>query len=67
MPLPRSSDDGFVLPALAIALLSVALGGGAAVVAVDSVVSSYGSNDQVAVQTGPKDVLDPARVITYGG
>jgi hypothetical protein len=67
MPLPRSSDDGFVLPALAIALLSLALGGGAAVVAVSSVVSSYGSDDNVAVQTGPKDVLDPARVITYGG
>jgi hypothetical protein len=67
MPLPRPADDGFVLPTLAIALLSLALGGGAAVVAVSSVVSSYGSDDQVAVQTGPKDVLDPARIITYGG
>ena len=67
MPLPRSSDDGFVLPRLAIALLSLALGGSAAVVAVSSVVSSYGSDDNVAVQTGPKDVLDPAKVIPYGG
>jgi len=67
MPLPRPSDAGFVMPTLAIAILSLLLGGGAAVVAVESVVSSYGSNDQVAVQTGPKDVLDPARVITYGG
>ena len=67
MSLPRPSDAGFTMPTLAIALLSLVLGGGAAVIAVESVVSSYGSNDQVAVQTGPKDVLDPARVITYGG
>jgi hypothetical protein len=67
MRLTRRADDGFVLPTLAIALLSLALGGGAAVVAVDAVVSSYGSNDQVAVQTGPKDVLDPSLVISYGG
>jgi len=55
------------MPTLAIAILSLLLGGGAAVVAVDSVVSSYGSNDQAAIQTGPKDVLDPGQVITYGG
>lgn len=67
MPLPRPSSAGFVLPTLAIALLSLALGGGAAVVAVQAVVSSFGANDQVAVQTGPKDVLDPQSVITYGG
>lgn len=67
MPLHRRSADGFVMPTLAIALLSLALGGGAAVLAVDAVVSSYGSNDQVAVQTGPKDVLDPGLVISYGG
>jgi len=67
MPLHRHAADGFVLPTLAIALLSLALGGGAAVLAVDAVVSSYGSNDQVAVQTGPKDVLDPGTVISYGG
>jgi len=67
MPLPRPSDAGFAMPTLAIAILSLLLGGGAAVVAVDSVVSSYGSNDQAAIQTGPKDVLDPGQVITYGG
>jgi hypothetical protein len=67
MPLPRRADDGFVLPTIAIALLSLALGGGAAVVAVNAVVSSYGANDQVAVQTGPKDVVDPGAVISYGG
>jgi hypothetical protein len=67
MHLPRRVDEGFVLPTLAIALLSLVLGGGAAVVAVQSVVNSYGANDQVAVQTGPKNVLDPSQVITYGG
>jgi hypothetical protein len=67
MQLARRTDDGFVLPTLAIALLSLVLGGGAAVVAVDAVVSSYGSNDKVAVQTGPKDVIDPGTVIGYGG
>jgi hypothetical protein len=67
MQLPRRVDEGFVLPTLAIALLSLVLGGGAAVVAVQSVVDSYGANDQVAVQTGPKNVLDPSQVITYGG
>jgi hypothetical protein len=67
MPLPRRSDAGFVLPTLAVALLTLVLGGGAAIVAVSSVVSSYGSNDQVAVQTGPKDVLAPEEIISYGG
>lgn len=67
MSLPRRADAGSVVPTLAIGLLSLALGVGAAVVAVNSVVASYGSNDQVAIQTGPKDVLDPASVITYGG
>ncbi|HEY5246985.1 MAG TPA: hypothetical protein VIJ15_00840 [Dermatophilaceae bacterium] len=67
MSLHRRADDGFIVPTIAIALLSLLLGGGAAVVAVQSVVNSYGSNDKVAVQTGPKDVLDPTQVITYGG
>lgn len=67
MPLTRRDDAGFVVPTLVIAFLSLVLGGGAAVVAVGAVVASYGSNDQVAVQTGPKDVLDPASVIPYGG
>ena len=67
MQLPRHADEGFVLPTLAIALLSLVLGGGCAVIAVQAVVNSYGANDQVAVQTGPKNVLDPTAVITYGG
>lgn len=67
MPLPRRDDAGFVVPKLAIGLLSLLLGGGAAIAAVSAVISSYGSDDQAAIQTGPKDVLDPAAVITYGG
>lgn len=67
MSLHRGADEGFVLPALAVGLLSLLLGGGAAVVAVSSVVDSFGSNDQVAVQTGPKDVLAPTEIISYGG
>jgi len=67
MLLPRRSDAGFATPMLAIALLSLVLGGGAAFAAVSSVVSSYGSDDQAAVKTGPKDVVDPQRIFTYGG
>ena len=67
MKLPRRADEGFVVPTLAIALLSLLLGGGAAVLAVQAVVNSYGANDQVAVQTGPHNPLDPTAVITYGG
>ena len=46
MSLSRPPDAGFVVPTLVIGILSLLLGGGAAVVAVESVVSSYGSNDQ---------------------
>ena len=67
MPQLRRSDQGFVASSLAIALISLLLGTGAAVVAVKSVVTSYGANDTVAVQTGPSSPVDPAKVITYGG
>ena len=67
MPQLRRSDQGFVASSLAIALISLLLGTGAAVVAVKSVVTSYGANDTVAVQTGPSGPVDPAKVITYGG
>lgn len=60
-------DAGFVKPLLAVALLSMALGGGAAVVAVSSVVNSYGADDQTAVQTGLKDIVPPDQIISYGG
>ena len=67
MPQPRRSDQGLVATSLAIAVISVLMGAGAAVLAVKSVVNSYGANDQVAVQTGPSSPVDPGKVITYGG
>lgn len=67
MSLRRRDDTGFVTPLLAVALLSMVLGGGAAVVAVSSVVNSYGADDQTAVQTGLKDIVPPDQIISYGG
>ena len=67
MPLHLRSDAGLIPSTLAIALLSLLLGGGAAILAVKTVVNSYGANDQVAVQTGPGNVLDPGKIIPYGG
>lgn len=65
--LRRSDDHGFVASSLIVATLSVLLGGGAAILAATSVVNSYESTDQVAVQTGPSSAIDPANVIPYGG
>jgi hypothetical protein len=67
MPLHPRSDAGLVPTTIAVALLSLILGGGAAILAVKTVVNSYGANDQVAVQTGPANVLDPGKIIAYGG
>ena len=67
MPLHPRSDAGLIPNTLAIALISLLLGGGAAILAVKTVVNSYGANDQVAVQTGPANVLDPGKIIPYGG
>lgn len=63
----RRSDQGFVVSSLIVAMLSLLLGVGAALLAVQSVVSSYQATDQVAVRTGPSSAIDPAKVITYGG
>jgi hypothetical protein len=62
----KSRDRGAV-GSVVIAVLSLVLGGGAAVAAVAAVVSSTAPNDSRAVQTGPKEPVDPAKVITYGG
>jgi hypothetical protein len=67
MPSHLRPDAGLVPTTLAVALLSLLLGGGAAILAVKAVVNSYGANDQVAVQTGPGNVLDPGKIIPYGG
>ncbi|MEP7192119.1 MAG: hypothetical protein ABI903_04565 [Actinomycetota bacterium] len=67
MPLPRRLDQGFVASTLAIGVLSLLLGGGAAVLAVQSVISSAAPNDQVAVQNGPSGPIEPNTILIYGG
>jgi hypothetical protein len=62
----KSRDRGAV-GGVVIAVLSLVLGGGAAAAAVAAVVSSTAPDDSRAVQTGPSQPLDPAKVITYGG
>lgn len=52
---------------MAIAVLSLVLGVGAAGAAVAAVVSSVAPDDTKAVQTGPADVVDPSAIIHYGG
>ncbi len=52
---------------LVIGLISVLLGGGAAVAAVAAVVASSAPNDGLAVQTGPQSIVAPTEVIPYGG
>ena len=67
MPLPRRSDQGFVASTLAIGVLSMLLGGGAAILAVEALVNSASPNDQIAVQNGPSSPIDPAKILIYGG
>jgi hypothetical protein len=66
MPLPRRTDQGFVASTLAIGVLSLVLGGGAAILAVQAVISSASPNDQVAVQNGPNSPIDPQKILIYG-
>jgi hypothetical protein len=61
------SDSGFAAAALLIGVGSVLAGGAAATAAVITVVKSYGPGDAAATQDGPKDVLPPDEVLTYGG
>ncbi len=63
----RGNERGVVSSAAAITLLSVVLGGGAAAAAIASVVSSSAPNDTNAVQTGPKDLVNPDQYLGYGG
>ena len=67
MPLPRRSDPGFVASTLAIGVLSLLLGGGTAILAVEALVNSASPNDQIAVQDGPSSPIDPAKILIYGG
>ena len=66
MPMPRRSDQGFVASTLAIGVLSLVMGGGAAILAVEALVNSAGPNDQVAVQNGPNSPIDPTKILIYG-
>ena len=66
MPMPRRSDQGFVASTLAIGVLSLVMGGGAAILAVEALVNSAGPNDQVAVQNGPSSPIDPTKILIYG-
>lgn len=61
------SDAGFGVASLLIIVGCVVVGGGAATGAAVSVLNSYGPKDSHAVQTGPKDVVPPQDVLTYGG
>ena len=61
------SDAGLALTALVIGVGSLFVGTAAAVTAVVAVINSYGPGDSGAVQNGPKDVLPPDAILTYGG
>lgn len=67
MKLIRSNERGEISSAVVVTLLSFVLGGGAAAAAVVTVVNAQGPDDSAAVQTGAKDIVDPASVIPYGG
>ncbi|ADU48172.1 hypothetical protein [Intrasporangium calvum] len=55
------------LSAVLIALASLVAGGAIAAAAVNQVVTSSAPNDSSAVQTGPKELVEPSELINYGG
>jgi hypothetical protein len=61
------SDAGVGVATFLIAVGCVLVGGGAAAGAVVSVINNYGPQDNHAVQTGPKTVVPPDEVLSYGG
>ena len=63
----RRNERGEVRSAVAVTLLSIVLGGGAATAAVLAVVNTQAPDDTAAVQNGLQDLVDPATVIPYGG
>lgn len=60
---PRGSR----LSALLVAVVSLLAGAGLAAVAVNAVISASAPNDSSAVQSGPEQLVDPGRLIQYGG
>ncbi|HET8766172.1 hypothetical protein RKE38_19050 [Phycicoccus sp. M110.8] len=67
MKLLRRTERGEISSALAVTLLSIVIGGGAATAAVVTVVSTQGPQDSVAVQNGRQNPVDPSTLIPYGG
>lgn len=63
----RRNERGEASSAIAVTLLSIVLGGGAATAAVLTVVNTQAPDDTAAVQNGEQDLVDPATVIAYGG
>ena len=61
------SDAGVALTALVIGFGSLLAGTAAAVAGVVAVINNYGPGDSHAEQTGPKDVLPPDAILSYGG
>jgi hypothetical protein len=60
-------DAGLGLATLLIAVGSILAGGAAAAGAVVAVINSYGPADHKAVQNGPKDLVPPDQILSYGG
>jgi hypothetical protein len=58
---------GTRLSALLIAVASLVAGGAIAASAVNAVVTSSAPDDSSAVQTGPKELVEPSELINYGG
>ena len=67
MKLLRRTERGEISSALAVTLLSIVIGGGAATAAVVHVVSTQGPQDIVAVQNVRQNPVDPSTLIPYGG
>ncbi len=63
----RRDERGAVTSAAVVTLLSAVIGAGAAAAAIVTVVNTNGPQDSTAIQTGEKNVLDPAQIIDYGG
>ena len=63
----KGRRDRGAVSGLLVGVICVLLGGGAAAAAVTAVVTASGPNDSRAVETGPKQPVDPNAIIHYGG
>lgn len=62
---PRRESRALGSAAL-IAVTCLLLGGGAAAVTVNAVASSQSPNDSRARQVGPRDIVQPTSILSYG-